>query len=575
MTEDPLNTDWDGGPPPNPENDLRAIRAKEAELEEAALVDDGEGSEGDQEPDPAFVDHEPVFDRPVIQITSELHNTITAACEAIAGDRNIFARDGALVDVVRASASDADTYVAVGAPKIRSISLPTMRERLTRAAIFEKKNVKKKEQPWEPTIPPDNVPAGVLARGQYPGIRPIVGILEAPSLRPDGSIIQQRGYDVRTGYLYEPSVAFPEIPDAPSQVDAVRALKELNDVFSDFPFATEASRSAVVAAILTILVRPCILGAVPAFIVDASTRGTGKSLTTDLIGVIATGRCTAKMSWPADDIELEKVLGGYAMRGAMIVNFDNVVRPFGGGPLDRCLTAVDTVELRVLGTSSVPEVLWRATVLATGNNVTLTGDTARRSVIIRLESPLEHPEDREDFKIANIIEYCRTERPRLVVAGLTLLRAWFVASRPNDGASKRWGSFEAWSEVIPRALVFAGGANPLDARPAATDQEEPEKAALIGLLDGLLWLDPDRVGMTCKDVIAKLYPPLNRGEPRPPDGGEGFRDAIEFLTPGNKQPTSKSLGASMKRAKRRVIGGRCLDCRAGHAGTLLWFTAKR
>ncbi len=48
----------------------------------------------------------------------------------------------------------------------------------------------------------------------------------------------------------------------------------------------------------------------------------------------------------------------------------------------------------------------------------------------------------------------RTERPRLVRAALTLLRAWVVAGRPDMGLPL-WGSFEEWSRVVPAALVFA------------------------------------------------------------------------------------------------------------------------
>jgi hypothetical protein len=61
-------------------------------------------------------------------------------------------------------------------------------------------------------------------------------------------------------------------------------------------------------------------------------------------------------------------------------------------PLD--LTAGDTVELRVLGKSEVPTLRWRAVAMATGSNVAIAGDTSRRVLISRLESPLENPEDR-------------------------------------------------------------------------------------------------------------------------------------------------------------------------------------
>src|SRR5579863_4637605 len=59
------------------------------------------------------------------------------------------------------------------------------------------------------------------------------------------------------------------------------------------------------------------------------------------------------------------MLAAYALRAARVVAFDNV-SSFGAEPLDRCLTAGDTVEIRVLGRTEVPSLRWLATVMATG-----------------------------------------------------------------------------------------------------------------------------------------------------------------------------------------------------------------
>jgi hypothetical protein len=522
---------------------------------------------------PDFVDEDPGI-RPVIQITTEIHNVISEACQALSNDRNVFCRGPILVDVVRATEADADSFVPIGGPRIRTIPSATMRERLTRCAMFQVFDGRRKKDPWKPAIPSDHVVHGVVSRGEYPMIRPILGVLEAPSMRPDGTIIQKRGYDHRTGYLYEPSTDFPEVPENPTQAEATKALAEVFEAFADFPFAIEAGRSAAVAGLLSIIARPAITGAVPAFIVDASTRGTGKSLTADVIGTIATGRATSKMSWPADDVELEKVLGAYAMQGANIVNFDNVVRRFGGGPLDRCLTATDTVELRVLGKTDVPAVLWRAVVLATGNNIDLSGDTSRRVLMIRLESPLEHPEDRCDFKHPDLLRWCVENRGRLVVAALTVLRAWFVAGKPK-ASTKRWGSFEAWSDLVPAAIVHAGGADPMGARPAMTEQEEPEKVALLGLLDHLPRFCNGSGGVTARDLQQALYPAGGRRRDEPPDGWDNLREAIEGLcwVKSGQTPTSKAIGNGFKRYRRRVVAGKRLDSRSIQGGIYVWYVS--
>ena len=75
----------------------------------------------------------------------------------------------------------------------------------------------------------------------------------------------------------------------------------------DFPHASPAHRAVALAGVLTIVARPAVIGSVPATLHDATTRGTGKTLESDVIHTIGTGRAAAKMGYPANDEELEKV----------------------------------------------------------------------------------------------------------------------------------------------------------------------------------------------------------------------------------------------------------------------------
>lgn len=518
--------------------------------------------------------------RPEIHLSTDLHLTITSSCEALVSDPNLYVRGHELVDILRVRAlpvqeavpdekkKSEDRYMPIGSPKLRQVPIPTIRERLTRCACFVKYDGR--AEGYVPTIPPDNVVSGVAYRGEYPRLRPIVGILEAPSVRADGSLIQTPGYDVRTGYLYEPSSAFPPIPDAPTQLEACKALRELVSVFQDFPFLLEAGRTAAVAALLTILARPAIVGSIPAFVVDANVRGAGKSRVTDVVGILATGRAPAKMNWPTNDEELEKILGAYAMRGVQIANFDNLTTPFGGAPLDRCLSARDTVELRILGRSEVPEVQWRAQVMATGNNVVLGGDTARRSLVARIETDLEHPEDRTDFLHPDLLGWVEEHRPELVVCALTVLRAFFAAGKPAQGTAV-WGSFEPWAALIPACIVFAGGVDPMLSRPAVTDSEEPEKAALLSVIEGVARLEgASGAGLTARTMVDVLY--TRRTKDEPPDGYDGLRDAIESLTRAKTglTPSPVALGQALRRFRRRVVGGRSLDTIITPGASVKW-----
>ena len=76
-----------------------------------------------------------------------------------------------------------------------------------------------------------------------------------------------------------------------------------------------------------------------------------------------------------------------------------------------------------------------------------------------------------------------------------------------------------WTALVPTALVFAGAANPLDARPITEAREDQEKQALLALLAGWPRLDPGG-GLSAKSALELLYP-IERLR--------GMRAALDFL----------------------------------------------
>ena len=211
---------------------------------------------------------------PVIRAeAAKIAKSIDEACAALSTDPEVFVRSGKLVQVLHAKRAtnlpDRQLLCALieGTPIVRQMSVATLRDRLSRVADFEKSDAKGK---WHPTHPHDHLVQGLRDRGEWGGIRELVGVIETPSMRPDGTIIDCPGWDAETGYLYHPSIAFPPVPKAPTQADAQNALTELMDVFQDFPFATEAAKYVPIAAIMAIIARPAIVGPVPAFVLDLS-----------------------------------------------------------------------------------------------------------------------------------------------------------------------------------------------------------------------------------------------------------------------------------------------------------------
>ncbi len=473
---------------------------------------------------------------------------------------------------IRVAEAKADDAHVAGTPTIRTMDAATLKCRLTKVAAWTRERLTKNADGttgWKhvPTKPEEDIVAGVLNSGHWPTTRVLSGVTETPIVRPDGTILQTPGYDPATGYLYEPPAhGFPQVPEQPTRDDARRALVSLLEVFEDFPYANDLSRVVPIAALLSILARPAIRGSVLGFLFEASTRGSGKSLQADAISIVATGRSVGKVTWPEKEDELEKILSAYALQGAALFSFDNVATAFGGAALDKVLTCDDAVDFRILGKTQVQQQIpWRAVVLATANNPMFRGDTSRRVLVSRLEPKEENPEERTGFKHPDLRGWVRQERARLVVAALTLLRAYFAAGCPEKVTPK--GSFEAWSSIVPSALAWAGCPNVIEAKPE--EGADMEKDVLRDLLTA--W--PTGRSFTAKELYETSNSHLFKG----PDtdvtehaARTAFRDALKDVLGDVK--TAKAAAGKLRRMLGRVIDGRKLDNRDydGHDKVAKW-----
>jgi hypothetical protein len=510
--------------------------------------------------------------RPDILCGPAVHETTDAMAKVLAEhDPHLYQRARALVHVIRADEST--PAVCVGSPVVREAPLSWLTMRVSRSARCVRRVRGKRGESFVPVSPPGPCVRAVLEAGEWSGVRHLRGVVEAPVMRPDGSILQSAGYDALTGYLYEPNAAFAPVADKPTHSDAVAAFARLLEPLREFPYVNEAHRSAVIAATLTLLARPAIDGAVPAWVFDASSRRSGKSLQVDVVHLICTGRPASRMTFPEQDEELEKVLSAYALMGARSVNFDNVARKFGGAALDKVITAVGSVDLRVLGSTDLRTCEWYATVFASGNNVTFGGDMIARVLAPRLETALDRPELLEP-EIKDLRAWVRAHRVELVRAALTILRAYVVAGSPDMGCP-RWGGFEAWSRLVPHALVWVGAADPMGARRGLDGDADPDELAHAGLVEGwarLCAFASKPEGLTIKQALSLLYPSDRHREDGPPDGFGDLREVIETITSARPgfTPSGKSLGDKVRRWRDKRVGGRYLTGEVGHAGTIRW-----
>src|SRR5262249_8535282 len=155
-------------------------------------------------------------------------------------------------------------------PVIRAVQPARLREILTKIARW-KKWAKERSDGYKlhDAHPPDWSVSAILAREDWQDIRYLAGVVEVPTLRADGSVIEKPGYDPATNLLYLPNGEFPPVPDQPTRDDAQKAARSFLDLVKDFPFK-KGHAVAWLAALLTVLARFLIDGPTPIFLIEAN-----------------------------------------------------------------------------------------------------------------------------------------------------------------------------------------------------------------------------------------------------------------------------------------------------------------
>jgi hypothetical protein len=285
----------------------------------------------------------------------------------------------------------------------------------------------------------------------------IAGIANAPFLHADGTVHDWEGYDPASGLLckWEGQI-FPPVPLMPNKAEAAAALVELKKPLVEFPFVTAADRAAALSAMLTALDRRG-MDVAPLHAFTAPAAGTGKGLLVDVIAMLATGKPVSVIDQSRHDDEFTKCLGSSLLAGASLIAIDNCQHVLEGSLLNIAVRQ-QIFEVRVLGVSQNVEIPNNAMIFANGNNLTIGADLTRRVIRCEMNAQMERPELRE-FNDDHLLDTVKANRAKLVVAALTVLRAWHLA-RPNEGLKLKPLDFNDWSRRVREALVWLGEDDP-------------------------------------------------------------------------------------------------------------------
>lgn len=390
----------------------------------------------------------------------------------------VYQRSGRLVRVMKSNEAGKEVYSIAEVPRDQLPSLAS------EACYLWKLVGRKEPQPQAISLPAE-IGKAIDTRGTYPdNIPELHGIATSPIVRPDGTVWQDHGYDAATRMEYRPDADYPAIEVHPPGVVRTLLDRYFFDLLVDYPFATDADRSAALALPMTVLCRSAIDGCTPMLTVSANTSGAGKGLLFQVLIQIALGHEPTILSYTHNDAEMRKEILAILAAAPRVCLLDNLATVLGVPSLDAAITA-RYYSGRVLGKTQLAGRLINNTVfLATGNNIRFGADMSRRVMPIRLSSPLARPEDRTDFKHPNIVDHVKETRHKAVAAILTAVRSYMAAGCPAID-QKTWGSFEAWTKIIRGTITWLGYADPLDAREIvrANDQTADHFGILVGVIE--------------------------------------------------------------------------------------------
>lgn len=368
--------------------------------------------------------------------------------------------------------ADKDITRADDALTLTQVSQEWIKKRYSEICVWQRQLNNGSWVTADPTLDYVN---GLLKLNSWTQLRPLDAIARSPFVRPDGSICDEPGYDRRARVLYVPSTTYPRIPAMPDRDCAGEALGRLRGVFDQFPFKESASESAFLSHVLTEAARVAI-NTSPMFFYDAPSAGTGKGLLQEMAARIVHGTEPALRPWVGDGDEIRKALYASLLAGDRSLWFDNVPDGHKTRSPELCaFITSSTWKDRKLGESETLGVPNKCVLVASGNNITPTGDLARRSLVIRMDANTARLKERV-FKIPYLREYVMQHRAQLLVDALTVIKAFHVL-KDIPKMPVPLPSFEKWSHYCRDPLIWLGLADPV-----VTQNETDDETASVGII---------------------------------------------------------------------------------------------
>lgn len=409
---------------------------------------------------------------------------------------------------------------------------------------------------WTQRDCPDALAMRLLAaRGAW-GLPKVAGLVTFPVMRPEGSIIEKPGFDEATGLLYLDDAKDRPAPYPLDKQSLAETLRRIWEPFALFPFDSDLSRGVFLAALLTTVCRPTLPTA-PAYLIRAYTPGTGKTLLSECLMILAGAPVKAMPLPEGNSEEIGKRLFAVLLQGRAGAVLDNLTGVIDSADLCVFLTSAEP-EGRILGQTEIRSTLNRTLWILNGNNVSAGGDTFRRLLPITLDANEEAPETRRfAFNPKHIISD-RLEAYRADL--LSVLLTYQHQGAPTVGSGSL-GSFEDWEALVRQCVCWliregvapAAMADPVEVL-ALSKAEDPYHQQHAAILEAWFNCFGDRIIQT-RDV-GKL---LQTSDFSQTQAERAFIDAVSDVAMVRGVFNGRYFAGWLRRHKGRIVNGYRLD----------------
>jgi hypothetical protein len=296
-----------------------------------------------------------------------------------------------------------------------------------------------------------------------------------PELLPEGYDEESRIYTLKSGLTID-----EEMP-----LEKAKAVLEFR--LKDFRFEDERSKR-VQLCLMVSLFGTCMLpleAARMGNVTRSNDRGGGKSLLTQMAIIAPFGLpATADIK---DRNKLGETFDSAALQSEAYIFFDNLEGVVKNPLIDNFLTAPSR-RVRLFHTQKTVEAVPGTVLLFTGNNLDVSPDIERRTLLCRIFVEEFDLMDRHFESVLNVTKLMKPAvRQEMLGAMWALIRHWGAMGCPcagEPGKPYRRPSFEDWSDLFGGIIQAAGYGNPLvpPSDEMSAGQERKDQRRLVELL---------------------------------------------------------------------------------------------